>query len=219
MNFNKNQDNNNQISFSEKDFNPNQQTKNKNSDYFINTTLINTSTTNKDLTVNNSSNSPKFNCITKEDFLNDITNIEKDIPNSEFNLINTIKHEIIRRESQKSIIEVDNNERDYPKKSHWEFLRIIKESKDPLNSKYTGGLRMISREELGLHNKKDDLWVELNGNVYDLTMYLQYHPGGEKMLMKAAGKESIDMFNYHHNWVNYNSIIGKLQIGYLSDVK
>lgn len=206
--------NNNQISFSEKDFNPNQKpTQNENCEYY------NINITNKPTFNTNSSNSPKFNCINNDDFLNDITNIEKDIPNSELNLINTIKHEIIRRESQKSIIEVNNNERDYPKKSHWEFLRLIKESKDPLSSKYTGGLRMISREELGLHNKKDDLWIALNGNVYDLTMYLEYHPGGEKMLMKGAGKESIDMFNYHHNWVNYNSIIGKLQIGYLNDLK
>jgi cytochrome-b5 reductase len=78
---------------------------------------------------------------------------------------------------------------------------------------------MVSQSELALHNKKDDLWIALNGNVYDVTLYLQYHPGGETMLMKGAGKESIEIFNYHHNWVNYNNLIGKLQVGYLSDLK
>jgi cytochrome b involved in lipid metabolism len=65
------------------------------------------------------------------------------------------------------------------------------------------------------------LWVSLDGLVYNLTDYLKYHPGG-KVLSRAAGKESIDMFSnfllildQYHSWVNYKHVLKKYQVGYL----
>jgi cytochrome b involved in lipid metabolism len=36
----------------------------------------------------------------------------------------------------------------------------------------------ISREELGQHNKDGDLWIALNGKVYDFSDFPSSHPGG-----------------------------------------
>lgn len=44
------------------------------------------------------------------------------------------------------------------------------------------------------HNKKDDLWVVLNGQVYDLTDFLPNHPGGQKVLIRYAGKDATKIF-------------------------
>ncbi len=45
-----------------------------------------------------------------------------------------------------------------------------------------------TREEVSLHNKADDCWTIVHGRVYNVTKYLDFHPGGSKFLMKNAGK-------------------------------
>ena len=87
-------------------------------------------------------------------------------------------------------------------------MKLIRDNKDPLGVKLKG-LQEISATELAKHNKPNDLWMAIQGKVFDLTMYLDYHPGGEKMLMKGAGKDATDLFNQHHPWVNFMNLVGK----------
>jgi cytochrome b involved in lipid metabolism len=47
--------------------------------------------------------------------------------------------------------------------------------------------RPISLEELGQHKTMDSAWCALNGVVYDVTVYLNYHPGGD-ILLQGCGK-------------------------------
>lgn len=102
----------------------------------------------------------------------------------------------------KEKIYISNNQKykkkeeiEYGKKSHLEFISIMSQNKDPLGISSKGGLRPITIEEVNEHNKKGDLWTVLNGNVYDLTMYLDYHPGGEKKLMMGAGEDCTHLFS------------------------
>ena len=39
------------------------------------------------------------------------------------------------------------------------------------------------------HRKPGDVWTVLRGRVYDMSEYVDYHPGGEQMAMAAAGKD------------------------------
>lgn len=55
-------------------------------------------------------------------------------------------------------------------------------------------LARISVSELKQHNKKDDAWSAFNGKVYNMTHYLPYHPGGEKELMRVAGRDGTKLF-------------------------
>ena len=34
-----------------------------------------------------------------------------------------------------------------------------------------------TRKDVSLHNKRNDLWVIINENVYDLTKFQKIHPG------------------------------------------
>lgn len=58
----------------------------------------------------------------------------------------------------------------------------------------TPAIRKITKEELRLHNKvavdgksEADLWVLVNGKVYDLSKYYQGHPGGPEIIEENAG--------------------------------
>jgi len=60
------------------------------------------------------------------------------------------------------------------------------------------GRRKISREELKAHDKPEDLWVSIDGKVYDVTEWLQKHPGGDLPLLNLAGQDVTDAFIAYH---------------------
>ncbi|GIY74618.1 hypothetical protein CEXT_668201 [Caerostris extrusa] len=78
-----------------------------------------------------------------------------------------------------------------------------------------GCLSEISLRELAKHNTKKDAWIALRGNVYNITHYMEYHPGGEDELMRGAGKDATDLFNQVHRWVNAESMLKKCLVGVL----
>ncbi|KAJ2016642.1 hypothetical protein H4218_005196 [Coemansia sp. IMI 209128] len=77
-------------------------------------------------------------------------------------------------------------------------------------------LRLISMDEVALHNKRTDCWMVIAGKVYNVTHYLEYHPGGKGELMRAAGRDGTDLFIKTHQWVNAESILRECMIGLCS---
>lgn len=64
----------------------------------------------------------------------------------------------------------------------------------------TEGL-VFSWDELRLHVNEGDLWIAINGRVYNISSWSKLHPGGELVLMHAAGKDASSAFNaYHPAW-------------------
>ena len=61
-----------------------------------------------------------------------------------------------------------------------------------------GGARSVSSAEVAKHNSEGDLWVIIEGKVYDLTSFLPDHPGGKKAIMLFAGKDATEEFNMLH---------------------
>ena len=59
-------------------------------------------------------------------------------------------------------------------------------------------LPVIELEEVSKHNKLDDLWVAIDGKVFDLTRFAEIHPGGIPPLMDAAGEDATDLFYELH---------------------
>ena len=58
-------------------------------------------------------------------------------------------------------------------------------------------------EEIKKHNNEDDAWVSYKGNVYDITKFIQYHPGGKDKILLAAGKPLEPYWNiYQQHYKN-----------------
>ncbi|KAI9572377.1 Flavocytochrome c [Boletus coccyginus] len=53
--------------------------------------------------------------------------------------------------------------------------------------------------DVAKHNKKDDVWVIVNGQVLDVTSFLPDHPGGEKAILLYAGRDATEEFNMLHD--------------------
>ncbi|KAI2623156.1 FMN-dependent dehydrogenase-domain-containing protein [Hypoxylon sp. NC1633] len=50
--------------------------------------------------------------------------------------------------------------------------------------------RMVSVAEISRHRSLDDLWLVVDGTVYDLTRFAHEHPGGAAPLLQHAGKDA-----------------------------
>ncbi|XP_008119917.1 cytochrome b5 reductase 4 isoform X1 [Anolis carolinensis] len=98
-----------------------------------------------------------------------------------------------------------------PGRSLMDWIRLTKSGKDLTGLK--GRLIEVTEEELAKHNKKEDCWICIRGLVYDVTPYMEYHPGGEDELMKAAGSDGTDLFDQVHRWVNYESMLKECLVG------
>lgn len=96
-------------------------------------------------------------------------------------------------------------------RSLMDWIRLTKSGKDLTGLK--GRLIEVTEEELKKHNKKDDCWICIRGFVYNVSPYMEYHPGGEEELMRAAGSDGTDLFDQVHRWVNYESMLKECLVG------
>lgn len=56
-------------------------------------------------------------------------------------------------------------------------------------------LMRIPPSVLKKHNTKEDAWSAFHGKVYNITPYILFHPGGEKELMRVAGRDGTKLFS------------------------
>jgi cytochrome b involved in lipid metabolism len=76
-------------------------------------------------------------------------------------------------------------------------------------------LKRYTLEEIKVHNKRSDCWLAYNGKIYDVTEYINFHPGGSGQLMRGAGKDASELIKSYHSWVNIEIILDKCFVGYL----
>lgn len=69
----------------------------------------------------------------------------------------------------------------------------------------SNGPKTYTLEQVAKHNKDTDVWVVVNGQVLDVTSFLNEHPGGKDSIMLFAGKDASEEFNMIHK----PEVIGK----------
>jgi len=94
-------------------------------------------------------------------------------------------------------------------RSQISFMKLLDSSKPIISESSIS----FSEADIALHCKEWDCWIVLNRVVYDVTIYLEYHPGGKDDILKYAGKDATVAFNSVHPWINIQAILGKLAIG------
>eukprot|EP00094_Tigriopus_californicus_P007906 TCALIF_07610-PA protein Name:"Similar to cyb5r4 Cytochrome b5 reductase 4 (Danio rerio)" AED:0.08 eAED:0.08 QI:276/0.71/0.75/1/0.71/0.75/8/43/588 len=96
-----------------------------------------------------------------------------------------------------------------------DWIRLTKSGRDLTG---TGGkILKVTKTELAKHNKRKDAWMAINGVVYNVTAYMDYHPGGWDELVRGAGIDATNLFNEVHRWVNYESMLAACVVGKLVD--
>ncbi|KAL2073433.1 hypothetical protein VTL71DRAFT_10757 [Oculimacula yallundae] len=62
--------------------------------------------------------------------------------------------------------------------------------------------RTLTRDEVAKNNTEDSLWFVIDSKVYDVTEFVDAHPGGEAVLRQVAGTDATEAFyNLHRQEV------------------
>ncbi|KAF7533169.1 hypothetical protein G7054_g7305 [Neopestalotiopsis clavispora] len=57
---------------------------------------------------------------------------------------------------------------------------------------------MLTVAEVAKHNSKESCWVIIAGYVYDVTEFLDNHPGGAAQILRYAGQDATEEYNLLH---------------------
>uniref|UniRef100_A0A0K8U8V0 Cytochrome b5 reductase 4 n=1 Tax=Bactrocera latifrons TaxID=174628 RepID=A0A0K8U8V0_BACLA len=76
-----------------------------------------------------------------------------------------------------------------------------------------GRVTTVNSDELARHNTREDAWMAIRGKVYNVTRYMDFHPGGVDELMRGVGCDATKLFDEVHAWVNYQQLLVKCFIG------
>lgn len=79
----------------------------------------------------------------------------------------------------------------------------------------TTDLKVYTMDEISKHNTADDLWLVYNGQVYDVSKYLDEHPGGEEVIVDCAGEDATGAFDDIGHSDDAHDILKGLLIGKL----
>ncbi|KAJ5111116.1 acyl-CoA dehydrogenase [Penicillium argentinense] len=55
-----------------------------------------------------------------------------------------------------------------------------------------------SLEDVASHNQENSLWVIIDDKIFDLTSYLDDHPGGKKVLLSVGGQDATKKYHKYH---------------------
>eukprot|EP00656_Telonema_subtile_P044660 TRINITY_DN50921_c0_g1_i2.p1 TRINITY_DN50921_c0_g1~~TRINITY_DN50921_c0_g1_i2.p1 ORF type:complete len:327 (-),score=65.87 TRINITY_DN50921_c0_g1_i2:46-1026(-) len=100
--------------------------------------------------------------------------------------------------------------------SSLDWMRLTQDKGRELAGIGAAPLQVYTEEELALHNTDEDAWTAINGKVYNMTPYMDFHPGGVHELMRGAGIDSTHLFDEFHAWVTADAFLEKCHVGFLA---
>jgi len=77
----------------------------------------------------------------------------------------------------------------------------------------------FTMEDVKAHSSKTDCWVVINGQVCDLTKFMNTHPGGVQAVMDFAGKDASKEWNTIHSKNAIQAIAPETIIGHVVNSK
>lgn len=84
------------------------------------------------------------------------------------------------------------------------------------NSKRT--IKYFSSEEVSKHDSSDDCWIIESDNVYDITEFLEKHPGGAELILSHGGKDVSGLLedeNFHNHSAAAFNLLKEYRVGKL----
>ncbi|ETN37257.1 uncharacterized protein HMPREF1541_08248 [Cyphellophora europaea CBS 101466] len=79
--------------------------------------------------------------------------------------------------------------------------------------------KTLTPSDVSAHSSPDKggMWIIVDDSVYDVTNFVDEHPGGAKILKRVAGKDATKQFWKYHNESVLKKYSPKLKIGVVGE--
>uniref|UniRef100_A0A3B3TQU2 Cytochrome b5 type B n=1 Tax=Poecilia latipinna TaxID=48699 RepID=A0A3B3TQU2_9TELE len=78
-----------------------------------------------------------------------------------------------------------------------------------------GGTKYYTLEEVRMHNMSNDTWLIIHNKIYDITSFLEEHPGGEEVLLEQGGSDATESFEDVGHSTDAREMLQQFYIGEL----
>lgn len=73
--------------------------------------------------------------------------------------------------------------------------------------------KVFDLEEVKKHSREDDCWLVVEGDVFDVTDFLDEHPGGFDIIISNTGKDATEDFNEIGHSKSARELLSNYKIG------
>uniref|UniRef100_A0A1A8K0M9 Cytochrome b5 type B n=1 Tax=Nothobranchius kuhntae TaxID=321403 RepID=A0A1A8K0M9_NOTKU len=78
-----------------------------------------------------------------------------------------------------------------------------------------GGVKFYTLEDVRVHNMINDTWLIIHDKVYDISKFIEEHPGGEEVLLEQGGADATESFEDVGHSSDAREILQQYYIGEL----
>ena len=76
-------------------------------------------------------------------------------------------------------------------------------------------LKGYTKSEVAKHHTRDDVWIIVKGQVYDVTSYVDDHMGGDAILNHAGGDNTEAFYSDQHPQPKAEDVLNEFHIGHI----
>ncbi|XP_054627940.1 cytochrome b5 [Dunckerocampus dactyliophorus] len=76
-------------------------------------------------------------------------------------------------------------------------------------------VKYYTLEDIRVHNMSTDTWLIIHDKVYDITSFIEEHPGGEEVLLEQAGSDATESFEDVGHSTDAREMLQQFYIGEL----
>lgn len=77
--------------------------------------------------------------------------------------------------------------------------------------------KVVSHSELLANSTKQNLWVAIHGKVYNVTQFIDEHPGGDEVIISEGGKDATEAFEDVGHSDEARELLAGLLVGELQE--
>ncbi|XP_053721615.1 cytochrome b5 [Synchiropus splendidus] len=75
------------------------------------------------------------------------------------------------------------------------------------------GVQYYRMEDIRKHNMSTDTWLVIHNKIYDVTKFLEEHPGGEEVLLEQAGSDATESFEDVGHSIDARDMLQQYYVG------
>ncbi|KAI8900381.1 cytochrome b5-like heme/steroid binding domain-containing protein [Globomyces pollinis-pini] len=78
--------------------------------------------------------------------------------------------------------------------------------------------KVFTAKQVEEHSLRNDCYMVIEGKVYDVTKFLEDHPGGEEVMIELAGRDATDAFDEIGHSDDARELLKEMLVGELDSV-